>query len=366
MDEDEEIDIEEQKMTEGITTSVITALKWVPRSFCMNRPLTFELNKQERLEMIHATPNDDMNVEENVLTAQLMDMELNEDAMQRKDNGEDVSDLGSDVEDHILKPNDQILLAASVEEDQANLEIHVYDEENASFYLHHDIALPSYALAIEWIGVPGSELGWSETSSQNYAAVGGFDPAIEVWNLDVVDALEPNCKLEGHKDAVLGLSWNKKQTNLMASASADKQVRLWDLNQTTSVREFSIHENKVQQVAWNPAEESILLSASFDQTVALFDCRNPEKIARFKLDSDVECITWDIHQPARFGASCENGQVAFFDVRNQTFPLLLFQAHDKECSSLCGNEWVSGLFITASSVCFLFLIFFLKILTFFI
>ena len=62
----------------------------------------------------------------------------------------------------------------------------------------------------------------------NFLAVGTMDPHIEIWDLDVVDTLEsvitfgkkprkkkkkkvaaaltPN---EGHKDAVLGLSWNR-------------------------------------------------------------------------------------------------------------------------------------------------------------
>lgn len=35
---------------------------------------------------------------------------------------------------------------------------------------------------------------------RSYCAIGTFEPAIEIWNLDVLDPLEPTATLGGHKE----------------------------------------------------------------------------------------------------------------------------------------------------------------------
>lgn len=91
----------------------------------------------------------------------------------------------------------------------------VYNEEEGSFYVHHDFLLPSFPLCIEWMHYD------PETKEPgNVCAIGSMDPVITIWDLDIQDSLEPILKLgskknrrknieaSGHKDAVLDLSWN--------------------------------------------------------------------------------------------------------------------------------------------------------------
>jgi len=352
---------------EEVEVSVITALKWIPRIHCMAEPISYEMSKAE-LELaeklksgeaveeeeeageVDANGEEDMDDEDGLPLSQLQDMQLNEDRLVADD---DEEDLGSDAEDHRLLETDKILVTATVQDDQASLEIHVYDTENSSFYVHHDIALPSYPLCLEWVGIRGKEANWTDTKSENFLAVGTFEPHIEIWNLDVLDALEPNARLEGHSDAVMCLAWNPSHPNLLASGSADCTVKIWNLETSQVGRNFSsIHTDKVQSAQWNPAESTVLLTGSFDKSVCVFDARDSEKVARYVAgDSDIESVTWDYHNPVIFGLSTESGDVSFFDVRlgPSALPLVSFQAHEKACSQLCGNVKVPGLYATCSA-----------------
>lgn len=202
--------------------------------------------------------------------------------------------------------------------------------------------LPSFPLCLEWLDY----LPVSSSSSQsqvsppnngfgNYIAVGTLDPEIEIWSLDTVEAMYPSTVLgrpdktkahvpvpvgtgkkkkkktkarpkddSCHVDAVLALSWNKNVRNLLASASADRTVKLWDLSRHPlgnaetgegggAIRSFDVHKDKVQAVQWHPQEPSVLLTGSYDRTVRTFDSRAPGTGVGAVVGSDVEALRWD-------------------------------------------------------------------------
>jgi periodic tryptophan protein 1 len=205
--------------------------------------------------------------------------------------------------------------------------------------------------------------------------VGTLDPEIEIWSLDVLDSIYPDAILgrrpdkhtavhvptpSGHSgskkkktksrkpkrtvhksgvrhvDAVLSLSWNRTERHLLASASADCTVKLWDLSRCSvpnnsdtnqeeeeeeeeegdatitncggrgfgAVRSFdSIHTDKIQAIQWNPHEPSALLTGSYDRTVRVIDTRTSDKGVGALLGSDVEALRWDPWEPHSFYVS---------------------------------------------------------------
>ena len=220
---------------------------------------------------------------------------------------------------------DNLVLAARVEDEVAHLEVYVYEDEADNLYVHHDVMLPALPLAVEWLnyGV-GEHTQGGDTG--NIAAVGTMEPDIELWNLDVVDCMFPDAILgaggqdeavsdkprkkkkkskkprdDYHVDAVLALAANRQHRNLLASASADKTIKLWDLSTTKCAKSYSYHSGKVCTLAWHPTEATALLSGSYDRSVMAGDVRAPDQGQRkWTVESDVENVRWDPHDTNYF------------------------------------------------------------------
>ncbi|KAG0650787.1 putative WD repeat-containing [Hyphodiscus hymeniophilus] len=296
-----------------------------------------------------------------------------------KENEED----DEDREELQILATDNMLLAAKVEDEVAHLEIYVYEDEADNLYVHHDIMLPAIPLCVEWLDLPVGKSSVEKDSRANFVAVGTFDPDIEIWDLDTVDCMYPNAILgqggqsEGgteekkkkkkrkkskkanddyHVDAVLSLAANRQHRNLLASSSADKTVKLWDLNTTKCAKSYTHHTDKVCSLAWHPKESTILLSGSYDRTVVAADMRAPDsKAPRWGVESDVETVKWDPHDPNFFYVSTENGVIHYHDLRNaptnpaSSKPVWILQAHDESISSFDINPIIPGFMATGST-----------------
>jgi periodic tryptophan protein 1 len=156
----------------------------------------------------------------------------------------------------------------------------VYEEPHDNLYAHHDIPLPVFPLCLAWMDFRPRPALLSQPEAaaaprSNMLAVGTFAPFIEIWDLDVIDVLEPVAVLgaegaqaaldaqdgaaadavrrqnrkgdgeakkekktkkkkggagvEGHTDAVMALAWGHLRRNVLASGSADHTVRVCTL-----------------------------------------------------------------------------------------------------------------------------------------
>ncbi|XP_053601828.1 periodic tryptophan protein 1 homolog [Plodia interpunctella] len=261
----------------------------------------------------------------------------------------------SDEEDDIIKPEDNLLLVGHVESDASILEVYIFNKEEGSFYVHHDIILPWFPLCIEWLSHDPTDSG-----PGNLCALGGMDPVIQVWDLDIENCLEPVFKLGrkpnkkkktkriGHKDAVLDMSWNRNFTHVLASGSADNTVLLWDLDQGTPHTKLSYFQDKVQSVCFHPLEAQTLLTGSMDGRARVTDCRSAEGHRAWTLLNEIERVAWDRQNPFCFAMSSNEGKVAYVDCR-QDEPLWTIQAHENEVTGLIISELVPGMMVTVST-----------------
>ena len=199
-------------------------------------------------------------------------------------------------------------------------------------------------------------------------AIGTLNPWIEIWDLDLVDSLEPDFilgsqkkikkknttatgkkhKINGHTKAVLDLSWNSLNKTVLASGSADKSIVLWDLQHLKQATRIKNHTDKVQSVKFHPIEAFSLLSGSSDKTVALYDCRNPKANKKvWTLANEIEQVLWNQQDPNCFLCCDSEGAVQMIDIRNDE-PVFNVKAHESSVSAMAMSNSVPSLFMTGS------------------
>ena len=181
-----------------------------------------------------------------------------------------------DQEDHEVRTTDSLLAVAMTEDEYSHLEVQLFSQEG-NLYVHHDILLPDMAICLAWMDVPPFPApDGGQSLVGNFMAVGTFSTPIEIWNLDVLDPIEPTAVLGGpvnndgvgagggskkkskkgkkasgnvegsHEAAVMSLSWNSVYRPALASGSADTTVKIWDVTTQQCSHTFRHHRDKVR------------------------------------------------------------------------------------------------------------------------
>eukprot|EP00743_Colponemidia_sp_Colp-15_P003552 GILK01003833.1.p1 GENE.GILK01003833.1~~GILK01003833.1.p1 ORF type:complete len:507 (-),score=111.28 GILK01003833.1:211-1677(-) len=381
--------------------SMLTALVWVPKGAAKLVPDQFEVSEEELKAMQAAAAIEEQKLEQkrkamkessrqpvpvdesmaeadDGLAGLNMDNYDEEDSLPAFGNDNDMeeddpyldvdeaNDSEEEIEDYTVKKSDAMIVCASTEKEFSVLEVYLYDESTESLYVHHDIQLSAFPLCLEWMEVDPRDAN----AKGNFVAVGSFLPGIEIWNLDVMDVLEPVAVLGGgkksnkpmtqkrmmkdlkegsHTAAVMSLSANVFKRNILASGSADNTVKVWDVSENKCMYTYSHHSNKVQSVKWNPVEATVFLSGGYDRTVFVVDARSPNAAVHTNVSADIESVIWNPHNPFLFVASTEDGLVTCHDVRMMSnAALFTLSAHDKATTGLTFSHAVPDMLATCS------------------
>ena len=95
--------------------------------------------------------------------------------------------------------------------------------------------------------------------------------------LQIIDVRQPETDRssvtgQGHSDAINALAFNHASEFVLATASADKTIGIWDLrNLDDKLHSLEGHGDAVTSLAWHPHEEAILGSGSYDRRVIFWD-----------------------------------------------------------------------------------------------
>ncbi|VDM92415.1 unnamed protein product [Onchocerca ochengi] len=249
-----------------------------------------------------------------------------------------------DKEDFEIRPDDNLVAVAKVYKNEYTLEVYLYNEAEDDWYVHHDYILDVPPLCLESIQFdPGCD-----DKKGNLLAIGNIDASINIWDLDLVNSVEPtrDGNAQKHTGAVLSLAWNRLMEHVLASGSADSSVILWDLEETKPATVATHFDGMVQAVEWHPAESSILLTGTLSNQVGITDCRKCDALFRqWEVSGEVERLTWNHFSPFYFFVVTENGHFYYMDTRKNE-PIISKKIHEGGARSVVQSYYTKDLLST--------------------
>jgi len=285
----------------------------------------------------------------------------------------------SEQDNHMIRPDDNLVVLARLEQFEDvrsfSLEVHVYNENESTFYTHHDNILANAPICMEW-------MHYDPTSGEdgNFVAIGNMDNYIEIWDLDQTSNIEPTLilgrapvlsvtgkkrknkkKVITHHDSpVTCLAWNKHDNfrPFLASGSADSSVILWDMFEAQACKRLKLREGVVGALAWHPTTGTSLVFGSSTGEVFIIDClalqqteglNHPVEQSLVNLGAEVEKVAWVARgEQWCVMVSTNAGEVHLLDPSAKAKLLWKFKACEEPCGGLQLSPLVPGLLLTAS------------------
>ncbi|ODV89111.1 hypothetical protein CANCADRAFT_133821 [Tortispora caseinolytica NRRL Y-17796] len=121
------------------------------------------------------------------------------------------------------------------------------------------------------------ELLWSPTEKTVFSSAGS-DGFIRIWDTRM-DGRVPALSLKASTSDVNVMTWSDRLSYLLASGHDDGSWGVWDLRSlnpstvstASPVASFTFHKSPITSIEFNPEDESVVAVASEDNTVTLWD-----------------------------------------------------------------------------------------------
>ena len=184
--------------------------------------------------------------------------------------------------------------------------------------------------------------------------IGGGGP-VYVSRLDAFGKVEPTCPVvNGHKQSVLDISFSPFHSHIMATASDDSTVKIWQLDDSKGVTEdmserdaianLTTHRHAVRTCNFHPTVESLLFTSSLDLTVRSHDINSGKEVGLLDLNlvegGHVSNLTFN-YDGSLIAAACKDRSVRIADPRLNSLVLSTPTSSSVSLGRNLRTEWCS-------------------------
>ncbi|KAL2301308.1 hypothetical protein Nmel_011877 [Mimus melanotis] len=157
---------------------------------------------------------------------------------------------------------------------------------------------------------------WDPTG--NLLASCSDDMTLKIWSMKQDSCVHD---LQAHNKEIYTIKWsptgpgtNNPNANLMlASASFDSTVRLWDVDRGICIHTLTKHQEPVYSVAFSP-DGRYLASGSFDKCVHIWNTQTGALVHSYRGTGGIFEVCWNAAGD-KVGASASDGSVCVLDLR---------------------------------------------------
>lgn len=144
------------------------------------------------------------------------------------------------------------------------------------------------------------------------------DMTLKIWSMKQDSCVHD---LQAHSKEIYTIKWsptgigsnNPNANILLASASFDSTVRLWDVDRGVCTHTLTRHQEPVYSVAFSP-DGKFLASGSFDKCVHIWDTMSGSLVNSYRGTGGIFEVCWN-SVGDKVGASASDGSVCVLDLR---------------------------------------------------
>lgn len=144
------------------------------------------------------------------------------------------------------------------------------------------------------------------------------DMTLKIWSMKQDVCVHD---LQAHSKEIYTIKWsptgpatsNPNSNIMLASASFDSTVRLWDVERGVCIHTLTKHQEPVYSVAFSP-DGKYLASGSFDKCVHIWNTQSGSLVHSYRGTGGIFEVCWNARGD-KVGASASDGSVCVLDLR---------------------------------------------------